>query len=126
MKKKIIRHILPFFFVSMGAFPIFIQANQVYDTPEYYYNTPYNYRHMSGGYRSVNGNAHYTSRIDLPDDFNAGISSYQGTSTGPGPNGGYPGTPHGVYRTRYIDNSIAPNSFIYPSSRSSSFRSSPF
>lgn len=24
-------------------------------------------------------------------------SSYQGTTTGPGPNGGYPGTPRGAY-----------------------------
>lgn len=26
-------------------------------------------------------------------------SSYQGTTTGPGPNGGYPGTPRGSYDT---------------------------
>lgn len=36
-------------------------------------------------------------------DFNGqgGFSSYQGTTTGPGPNGGYPGTPRGNYRTTY-------------------------
>jgi hypothetical protein len=36
-------------------------------------------------------------------NFSAGISSYQGTSTGPGPNGGYPGSPRGVYRTHYFN-----------------------
>lgn len=27
----------------------------------------------------------------------SGMSSYQGTTTGPGPNGGYPGSPRGFY-----------------------------
>lgn len=35
--------------------------------------------------------------------FSSGVSSYQGTSTGPGPNGGYPGTPHGTYQTDYYN-----------------------
>jgi hypothetical protein len=29
----------------------------------------------------------------------SGMSSYQGTTTGPGPNGGYPGSPRGSYNT---------------------------
>lgn len=33
------------------------------------------------------------------DNMNAGSSSYQGTTTGPGPNDGYPGTPRGSYNT---------------------------
>jgi hypothetical protein len=40
-------------------------------------------------------------RFDNSDNFSSGISSYQGTSTGPGPNGGYPGTPRGIYQTNY-------------------------
>lgn len=34
-----------------------------------------------------------------PAGDTTGQSSYQGTSTGPGPNGGYPGTPRGTYNT---------------------------
>lgn len=33
------------------------------------------------------------------NDFNTGTSSYQGTTTGPGPNDGYPGAPRGSYNT---------------------------
>jgi hypothetical protein len=51
-------------------------------------------------------------KFDNSDNFSSGISSYQGTSTGPGPNGGYPGTPHGIYPTNYVNTSIYPNIYM--------------
>lgn len=38
---------------------------------------------------------------DYSDMYNSDQSSYQGTTTGPGPNGGYPGAPRGSYKTNY-------------------------
>lgn len=36
--------------------------------------------------------------------MDSGSSSYQGTTSGPGPNGGYPATPRGSYETDYQQN----------------------
>ncbi len=38
----------------------------------------------------------------------SGMSSYQGTTTGPGPNGGYPGSPRGSYNVN-MDPSTRPH-----------------
>lgn len=83
-----------------------------YSTPDYHYNNPNYYGHMTGGYRDSSGSIHFGRSFDNSDNFSSGISSYQGTSTGPGPNGGYPGTPRGTYPTHYIDTSIYPNSYM--------------
>jgi hypothetical protein len=83
-----------------------------YSTPDYYYNSPYYAGHMTGAYRGSGGYIHFGRSFDNSDNFSSGISSYQGTSTGPGPNGGYPGAPRGVYPTNYVDNSIYPNSYM--------------
>lgn len=55
---------------------------------------------------------YYSTSYDNTANFSSGISSYQGTSTGPGPNGGYPGAPRGVYETNYIDHTIYPNTYM--------------
>ena len=63
----------------------------------------HNYSNYSYDYNSF---GHYKSMRrsdDNSDYFSAGISSYQGTSTGPGPNGGYPGSPRGTYQTNYFN-----------------------
>ena len=54
------------------------------------------------GHRGFDGAAYLRGYYDDLNPFSSGISSYQGTSTGPGPNGGYPGTPRGVYKTVYL------------------------
>jgi hypothetical protein len=83
-----------------------------YDAPARYI-----YGHIDGGYRGTGGYIHFGRRFDNSNNFSSGISSYQGTSTGPGPNGGYPGTPRGIYPTRYFDTSIYPNTYIQVQSR---------
>lgn len=44
---------------------------------------------------------HLNRQEQFHQNLEGGYSSYQGTTTGPGPNGGYPGTPRGNYRTTY-------------------------
>jgi len=83
-----------------------------YNTPEYNTNSRYYYSHVNGGYKRSDGYIHLGRSFDNSDNFSSGISSYQGTSTGPGPNGGYPGAPHGTYPTHYVDTSIYPNSYM--------------
>lgn len=63
------------------------------------------------GSRNLNDPSRFGQRYDNSDNFSSGISSYQGTSTGPGPNGGYPGAPRGIYPTNYVDTSIYPNTY---------------
>lgn len=82
-----------------------------YTSIDYSYNEPHYYGQMEGGYRNSHGSIRFGRKFDNSDNFTSGISSYQGTSTGPGPNGGYPGAPHGIYQTHYIDTSIYPNSY---------------
>lgn len=73
-------------------------------TPAYTYHD-YDYQFKNyGRYSTTAVGYHYTHPYRLYsnfEDFNGGISSYQGTSTGPGPNGGYPGSPRGTYKTYY-------------------------
>lgn len=45
------------------------------------------------------------------DPFSSGVSSYQGTTTGPGPNSGYSATPHGVYETNYYNPYSSPRAY---------------
>jgi hypothetical protein len=76
-----------------------------YDSHEYSYSYDYNlfghpYQNSLSS-RGFNSDAYLHERYDNSNNFSAGISSYQGTSTGPGPNGGYPGTPRGTYNTNY-------------------------
>lgn len=86
---------------------------ETYTQIDYSYNSPRYYGHMDGGYRDAHGMIRFGRRIDISDDtFSAGISSYQGTSTGPGPNGGYPGAPRGIYPTNYVNTSIYPNTYM--------------
>lgn len=82
-----------------------------YSSIDYDYNNPYYYSQASNN-KGFNGSIHFGRRFDNSNNFSSGISSYQGTSTGPGPNGGYPGTPRGIYQTNYIDTSIYPNSYM--------------
>lgn len=81
---------------------------ETYTQMDYYYNFSPSY-----GRSGMPGAVRFGSRFDRSDDFNfsSGISSYQGTSTGPGPNGGYPGTPRGIYPTNYVDTSVFPNTY---------------
>jgi len=74
---------------------------QTYTSIDYSYNYPYTASKWEGTRSSIR----FGSRFDKSDsyDFPSGISSYQGTSTGPGPNGGYPGAPRGIYPTNYLD-----------------------
>lgn len=83
-----------------------------YSQADYNSNSPYYSRQMQGGYRRPGGTISYGSSLDYSEDFSGGVSSYQGTSTGPGPNGGYPGAPRGVYQTHYVDTSIYPNTYM--------------
>lgn len=77
-----------------------------YSTPDYHYHTP-----SSSG--SASGYAYINRGYDNSSYFSSGISSYQGTSTGPGPNGGYPGTPKGVYPTNYYPPSSSPAPYTH-------------
>lgn len=79
---------------------------------DYAYNRPTSFGRWNGGGRGYNGGIRFGQRFDNSNNFSSGISSYQGTSTGPGPNGGYPGTPHGIYPTNYVDTSIYPNTYM--------------
>jgi hypothetical protein len=58
-------------------------SNSTYSNPTSYGSSTYNRPNSS----------------TMSDDYSTGASSYQGTTTGPGPNGGYPGTPRGSYNT---------------------------
>lgn len=79
------------------------RSSMIYDEHDYhtscYYLNHY-YKDHSGNF---NSDAYLHRRYELSDNFSGGISSYQGTSTGPGPNGGYPGAPRGTYKTRYYE-----------------------
>ncbi len=72
------------------------------------YDNNYNYaytlhaRCKRNASKGFNSDSYLHRRYDNSTNFSSGISSYQGTSTGPGPNGGYPGSPRGVYKTHYI------------------------
>lgn len=79
---------------------------------DYSYNRPSSFGRWNGGNRGYSGGVNFGHRFDNSSNFSTGISSYQGTSTGPGPNGGYPGAPHGIYPTNYIDTSIYPNTYM--------------
>jgi hypothetical protein len=71
------------------------------------YSNSYFYCHNPRARRDTdrfNSDAFLHRRYGGQNNFSSGISSYQGTSTGPGPNGGYPGTPRGFYKTRYYSN----------------------
>ena len=96
----------------------FTDSMHGYSTPDYYYNTPY-YGQINRGYRDPESAMHFGRHFDYSSDdyFSSGISSYQGTSTGPGPNGGYPGSPRGIYPTHYVDTSIYLNSYMRVQSR---------
>lgn len=95
---------------TYGAFQYYNSPHrQPYNSPRYY--------HFNNGSRShFSGNLTSMRRYDNSQFFSSGISSYQGTSTGPGPNGGYPGSPRGTYQTNYYDTSIYPNTYmrVYP------------
>lgn len=85
---------------NVNAYPYYSNNADItdnYDTMDYYYN----YRQVNG-YQGFNREIHFGRTFDNSNNFSSGISSYQGTSTGPGPNGGYPGTPRGIYPTNYI------------------------
>jgi hypothetical protein len=69
---------------------------------DYNYNYAYTLHSRCKNSHGFNSDAYLHRRYDNSTNFSSGISSYQGTSTGPGPNGGYPGTPRGVYKTRYF------------------------
>lgn len=59
------------------------------------------YRYDSSGRRFGNMtyyNGYYNTTYN-PADFTSGISSYPGTSTGPGVDNGYNATPTGIYNT---------------------------
>lgn len=87
-------------YAPINDYPSAIDYHHGYSGPSYYYGNSSN-RHINFG-----------KRFDNSDNFTSGVSSYQGTSTGPGPNGGYPGTPHGIYQTNYYDTSIYPNTYM--------------
>lgn len=74
----------------------------------------YNYSYPASKREGSQSYIRFGSRFDKSSsfDFPSGISSYQGTSTGPGPNGGYPGAPRGIYPTNYVDTSIYPNTYM--------------
>lgn len=93
--------------------PVYQEADYPID---YYYNRPYYTRGLDRD-RQGFPNIYSGVRYDNSDYFTTGISSYQGTSTGPGPNGGYPGTPRGSYQTNYIDRTIYPNSYMQVNTR---------
>ncbi|MFI0434874.1 MAG: hypothetical protein ACH350_03975 [Parachlamydiaceae bacterium] len=88
-----------------------------YSTPDNTYGSYYYSGQMGGGYRGNDGFTHFTVGLNDINYITSGISSYQGTSTGPGPNGGYPGAPRGIYQTHYVDTSIYPNSYMHFQSR---------
>lgn len=83
-----------------------------YTSVDYDSNSRYSYNnYRDGSYQGSNGNIHFGRKFDNSDNFTSGISSYQGTSTGPGPNGGYPGAPRGIYETNYITHPTYNNSY---------------
>lgn len=92
--------------------PGYDSMNGDYSSIDYNYNNPHYYGNMDGGYKGFNGYIRFGRSFDNTENFSSGISSYQGTSTGPGPNGGYPGSPRGIYPTNYLDTSIYPNSYM--------------
>ncbi len=83
----------------------------LYDSSPIDYYHDYQYR-VTSQFGRTDGYLHFGRKFDNSDNFSSGISSYQGTSTGPGPNGGYPGTPHGTYQTNYFNTSIYPNTYM--------------
>lgn len=88
------------YYDPMSGYSISTYTNHDYN---YYYNYAYTlHARCKKGYQGFSSDAYLHRRYDNSTNFSSGISSYQGTSTGPGPNGGYPGSPRGVYKTNYI------------------------
>ncbi len=98
--------------IASGSYPSNGYPIATYDSPDYYYNATYDYGNLQGGYRGEGGILQFGRSYNNAENFSSGVSSYQGTSTGPGPNGGYPGTPRGNYTTKYVNPSIYPNSYL--------------
>lgn len=136
-KSHRIQHMLIALVLSLSL-PTFINGNQVCDsggrgymnmpygdgveilydydddpyTPiAYEYSSPHYRDHMNWTHNQSRSFSDFGRKFDNSDNFTSGISSYQGTSTGPGPNGGYPGTPRGIYHTNYVNRSIYPNNY---------------
>lgn len=122
--------------VSFGLLPVLgsAQADWRESQPYYLYDTygygefdreiPIDYQtHPSYSQSQLRNNdpyyesSYFGRNYDNSYNFTSGISSYQGTSTGPGLNGGYAGTPRGVYQTNYVDRSIYPNTYMKVYSR---------
>lgn len=85
----------------------YLYEGRPYDTGFYYYDASCNkYGSMTryNGYYNTSYNA---------GAYTSGISSYPGTSTGPGISNGYHATPKGVYRTdsRYYDRNLRVNPY---------------
>lgn len=60
-----------------------------------------NYGGSSSNFNRPAGYSSSHNGAGAMSDYSSGTSSYQGTSTGPGPNDGYPGSPRGSYNTNY-------------------------
>ncbi len=91
----------------------YLYEKRPYDTGTYYYDrsgSRYERMNRYNGYYNTSYNA---------GAYTSGISSYPGTSTGPGISNGYHGTPKGIYSTdsRYYDRNIRPNPDVYYQSR---------
>lgn len=87
----------------------YLYEKRPYDTGVYYYNRSgiqFDCMNRYNGYY----NTSYTAGA-----YTSGVSSYPGTSTGPGISNGYSGTPKGTYSTdsRYYDRNIRPNPDAY-------------
>jgi|GEM_PF-4087187 len=73
----------------------------------YRYGWPsHRYGQSDSSFKSVKSTIRFGRSFDNSDNFSSGLSSYQGTSTGSGPNGGYTGTPRGTYETHYFNKSL--------------------
>lgn len=64
-----------------------------------HYNTTNSANRSNGMHHSYSND-----NDDDSDNYLSDMSSYQGTTTGPGPNGGYPAAPRGNYQTNYDSN----------------------
>lgn len=78
---------------------------QVPSTPTYPAGNSSWTRSNNNGYSSNWNKATTTQNPEPVTEYSSGTSSYQGTTQGPGPNGGYPGTPKGSYNTHYYNSS---------------------
>jgi hypothetical protein len=79
-----------------------IYANRAYDTGLNYYD------HAGTRAGTMNRYNGYYNTSFLAGTYTSGVSSYPGTTTGPGISNGYHGTPKGIYYTdsRYYDRNI--------------------